>query len=712
MRLIAILLVEVLVFGVMGMGSVGREALASMVYMEEEQEDGGGYRDPAGLEEGQGGQEEAIEEREALEEMVNRQEVGLDEEILDRIGEEEEKEGVIEEREADGRWRVGFDGKGGSANYEEIVGKEWGMAFENLRYWEGPGGGVGYGEAGERVWVGTADGGAFTLERLSIASGWDAETGGAVAFTAYDREGGVIGTHEAVTEASDFGFSVVDFGGIAGFERAHRVSMVMVSGSEAEGVLHVDDMVIDTRGREYSVEVTVKVATDYYVKAGVDLTEEEALGFYEPAEVYVLVDGEEVGRDIVGGAVYRDRHTYETDGGTWSEFRYRIGREVKPEMVTVRVANDYYIRDENGVGVADRNVTVESLEVNGKVLDSWEHARVFYGEYESGGRNRIAATSGEMRFEMGGHSEVFVGEISAEEVGVEVEEEEEEEEEEVEDAEKRERVDVAWERVWEGIRGYEAVLTGSDGEDIFLVTGDRGISGSEVFGGGGEDIFFSVRRGERLRGWEGNVFTGGEGADIYVMSRSRHVRDEIRDFGGGDTIDLRGFSREDVGRPLYGFGDLDIREGERGVEIYLGEGQWLVLGGVKKEDLGAEDFIFNERDRVSGWKRSEALFPDMEVGVGEAFSYTFQEGMEIEHVRENGSSLPLWLYYDAESRTLSGIASAVDKGITSIRVEGKEEGSAVMTIFEIAVVSESGLEMEIVEATVAWKGTDKNEVIW
>ncbi len=91
------------------------------------------------------------------------------------------------------------------------------------------------------------------------------------------------------------------------------------------------------------VEVGIQVATDYYVAEGTILTTEQAAAFYEPATFVVLVDGEEVGRDVASGEMMRNIHTYSTAGVSWSRFVYTTSQEVAPSRISVRMLNDYTI---------------------------------------------------------------------------------------------------------------------------------------------------------------------------------------------------------------------------------------------------------------------------------------------------------------------------------------------------------------------------------
>lgn len=122
---------------------------------------------------------------------------------------------------------------------------------------------------------------------------------------------------------------------------------------------------------------------------------------------------------------------------------------------------------------------------------------------------------------------------------------------------------------------------------ISLDVADRivGSAGKQMLKGtAGDDILVGGRGNDRL--------IGGKGADTFVF-RTRDDRDVILDFQATgpdhDVLDLNGV------RSVSGFTDLMESHAEtvgRGVRIDAGNGDVIILAGVKLEDLDAEDFLF------------------------------------------------------------------------------------------------------------------------
>ena len=133
----------------------------------------------------------------------------------------------------------------------------------------------------------------------------------------------------------------------------------------------------------------------------------------------------------------------------------------------------------------------------------------------------------------------------------------------------------------------------SDGRDAL-----RGGGGDDrLFGGTGDDRLLGHSGDDRLDGGRGrdtivggrgdDVLTGGLGADSFVFA-GVFGRDRVEDFAAGredERIDLAGLDGP------HRFGDLDLREGDEGVTLHLGEAGRILLVGVSLGDLDAGDFL-------------------------------------------------------------------------------------------------------------------------
>lgn len=124
-------------------------------------------------------------------------------------------------------------------------------------------------------------------------------------------------------------------------------------------------------------------------------------------------------------------------------------------------------------------------------------------------------------------------------------------------------------------------ISGGAGEDVL----SGGTGGDVLRGGTGEDALWGGRGSDSLYGEGGNdVLDGSSGADRFVFAAGGGF-DTIRDFGGGDVIDLRAY------------GDLSFREamsGSRnfasGMRLYVGDEE-IRLAGVDRAELTPDDFL-------------------------------------------------------------------------------------------------------------------------
>lgn len=141
---------------------------------------------------------------------------------------------------------------------------------------------------------------------------------------------------------------------------------------------------------------------------------------------------------------------------------------------------------------------------------------------------------------------------------------------------------------------FENVL-GSDRAD--RLTGNNtanvldGMGANDLLRGlGGRDHLIGGRGSDRLDGGAGaDRLQGDQGSDVFIFSGA-FGNDRILDFGNGaDRIDLRGVAS------ITGFTDLarnHLAVSGENMRITDGNGNSILLLGVERSDLSADDFLF------------------------------------------------------------------------------------------------------------------------
>lgn len=121
-----------------------------------------------------------------------------------------------------------------------------------------------------------------------------------------------------------------------------------------------------------------------------------------------------------------------------------------------------------------------------------------------------------------------------------------------------------------------------------LVIANQGIH--NLISGDGNDQLAAGPADALLDGGRGrNVLTGGAGRDLFVVHRRSGGLDALAGFEAGrDVIALGGFSGTR-------FSDLQLHESDDGVELALGNEQYLMVLGHSAATLGAGDFRFEEQ---------------------------------------------------------------------------------------------------------------------
>jgi Ca2+-binding RTX toxin-like protein len=144
-------------------------------------------------------------------------------------------------------------------------------------------------------------------------------------------------------------------------------------------------------------------------------------------------------------------------------------------------------------------------------------------------------------------------------------------------------------------QGYEPDGSGVFGSAIIGTSGNDTLTGlfgdDTITGGGGADILNGANGSDSLNGGTGDdVLTGGFGDDVFVFN-SGGGADTITDFGeGNDVIDLSDFA--DSGYDSLANVKSYSTQIGNDVNIDLGNGNSVTLGGVDLIGLHADDFLF------------------------------------------------------------------------------------------------------------------------
>jgi serralysin len=131
---------------------------------------------------------------------------------------------------------------------------------------------------------------------------------------------------------------------------------------------------------------------------------------------------------------------------------------------------------------------------------------------------------------------------------------------------------------------YNALLY--NGDERSLIENAVGGSGDDVIrGNSAENRLWGSQGADRLSGgMEHDVLIGGGGADVFVFEKG-WGRDQVKDFGGADTIDLSAFDFASFSAVKSLFTQTKI-----GVIIDFGSDDALVVAGSEIADLDRNNF--------------------------------------------------------------------------------------------------------------------------
>ncbi len=127
-----------------------------------------------------------------------------------------------------------------------------------------------------------------------------------------------------------------------------------------------------------------------------------------------------------------------------------------------------------------------------------------------------------------------------------------------------------------GFAGADKLYGWGGGDELY---GDAGAD--KIWGGGGADMIYGGRGNDKM--W------GGADADTFVFEKNAG-RDAICDFDvSQDVVDLSALN-------FGALSALGAVQSRAGVTLYLGHGDSVLIEGVRKADLSADNFIFDNGD--------------------------------------------------------------------------------------------------------------------
>lgn len=262
-----------------------------------------------------------------------------------------------------------------------------------------------------------------------------------------------------------------------------------------------------------------------------------------------------------------------------------------------------------------------------------------------------------------------------------------------------------------------AVISGNDGDNTIQVTkSHRDAQPTVVRGMGGNDVLYVAYAGMELDGGSGNdyllggrytggVFIGGTGNDTYEIlggGSGEIIRaNAVADPSETNTLLLRGVTKanlrfqrrgDDLVIPHYGGDALRIEKffDAAGAPGELSPVQIIVLDDGSSLDFAAITAFVKEN---AAPVVHQPIAP-AEAKDGERFTWfvpddAFTDDGDVltySATMEDGSALPSWATFDADSGKLSGTVRANGNQDLRIRITATdEEGLSTSSIFELAV---------------------------
>ncbi len=252
-------------------------------------------------------------------------------------------------------------------------------------------------------------------------------------------------------------------------------------------------------------------------------------------------------------------------------------------------------------------------------------------------------------------------------------------------------------------------LSGGDGDDhVFGGAGDDVVAG----GAGNDELGGDVEPGAPMPQAGNDLLIGGSGHDTYHYTVG----------GGNDTIREEGPNSDEDGLILYGLATNDISVQKTGPdeadllitisstgETILVENQFLIVG------TGIEYISFTGNTSSGGrdfWDRSEietaaeantpqntppeVAVPLSDQNAAEDAPWTFTvpastfsdadgDALAYGASLADGSALPAWLAFDADTRTFSGTPPLDFNGTLSLKVTASDGTAGAEDIFDLAI---------------------------
>ena len=241
----------------------------------------------------------------------------------------------------------------------------------------------------------------------------------------------------------------------------------------------------------------------------------------------------------------------------------------------------------------------------------------------------------------------------------------------------------------------------------------------------GDDVLIGGRYDDQISGGLGvdtldgrggnNTLSGGDGADRFVIGRQSGSTDRIVDlefWERADTVDLSAFIE------ITSFANLKQLMAQQGQDtaIALGNGQTLILEGVRKEDLHRGSFVGAAASNSAPTLSQAPLSAMLSMSTGVPFEYTVNRAAfsDVDGDRlllsvrlESGDPVPDWLHFDERSGKLSGTPPKSAESMLQLVIRGSDGDAFVETtsVVNITYVNEAPSGAVTIHGSAEQNGT-------
>jgi len=197
-----------------------------------------------------------------------------------------------------------------------------------------------------------------------------------------------------------------------------------------------------------------------------------------------------------------------------------------------------------------------------------------------------------------------------------------------------------------------------------------------------------------------NIFEGGEGVDLFEITKTSNSNKIIDDFsvGQGEKIRIKDFpevrSFDDIvinyvlENDSYGYYNSYLESFN--AEINLGDGQFLVIKDVEFNSLNENHFEFLSSNEAPVVQNPISLDPihggiKSEIDISNIFTDIEGDDLSYEITQLNGDELPWWIKFDQINMTLDvrapyGNARSLEIVMTAIDHENNNQASHNFTV--------------------------------